>query len=88
MNIEFHLEYKKAYKKRISSQPKLVSKSKERIELFRNNPQNPLLKDHALTGTRRGHRSFSITGDIRVIYEQVDDETVRFLDIGSHNQVY
>lgn len=88
MNIVFNVAYKKSYKKRISLQPKLVLKTKERIELFRKDPRNPLLKDHALKGTQRDHRAFSISGDIRIIYERIDEDTVRFLDVGTHNQVY
>lgn len=88
MNIDFHVSYKKAYKKRISSQINLVSKTKERIDLFRNNPQNLILKDHALKGTQKTKRAFSVTGDIRVVYTKLDEDTVLFLDIGTHNQVY
>lgn len=34
-----------------------------------------------------GKRAFWITGDIRVVY-RVRGDTVYFLDIGTHNQVY
>lgn len=43
--------------------------------------------DHALTGKLTGKRAFSVAGDIRVIYVELEDAIV-FLDIGSHNQVY
>ena len=56
--------------------------------LFLDNPTYPLLNDHALKGDQSGRRSFSITGDIRVIYRKMDESTVLLLDIGSHNQVY
>ena len=45
------------------------------------------LYDHALTGKLAGKRAFSIAGDIRVIYVELEDAIV-FLDVGSHNQVY
>lgn len=35
-----------------------------------------------------GKRSFNITGDIRVVYREIDKNTVEFLDIGTHPQVY
>jgi len=57
------------------------------LELFKINPQNPILRDHALKGDKIGLRSFSITGDYRVIY-YIEDETAYFLDIGTHAQVY
>ncbi|HJZ05934.1 hypothetical protein A2634_01505 [Candidatus Amesbacteria bacterium RIFCSPHIGHO2_01_FULL_48_32] len=88
MNIELHPTFKKHYKKRISQNQKLTSKTIERVGLFKQDPKNPLIKDHALTGTHFGHRAFWITGNIRVIYEKLDENTVLFLDIGTHPQVY
>ena len=43
--------------------------------------------DHALTDKLAGKRAFSITGEIRAIYVELDDCIV-LLDIGTHNQVY
>lgn len=45
------------------------------------------LHDHALTGKLAGKRAFSMAGDIRIIYIELEDSIV-FLDIGTHNQVY
>ena len=45
------------------------------------------LYDHSLTGKLSGKRAFSIAGDIRVVYIELE-EVIVFLDIGSHNQVY
>lgn len=45
------------------------------------------INDHALTGDLQGRRAFSVTGDIRVVYIELEDKII-FLDIGSHNQVY
>ena len=90
MKIKLHPRFKKNYKIRIALNQKLSLQTKERISLFRTDPNNPLLKDHTLTGTKKGLRSFSITGDIRVIYQPPMSEAdeVIFYDIGSHNQVY
>lgn len=88
MIVEWHESFQKAYKQRIRSDVKLVRRVKERLETFQNNPQNPLLRDHALTGIRHGQRAFSITGDIRIVYFPVNDTHVLLLDIGTHNQVY
>lgn len=88
MIIQLHPKFKTFYKKRIAFSSKLVSKADERIKLFKENPQNPILKDHALTGKRKDLRSFSITGDIRIVYQPIGKDNVLFLDIGTHNQVY
>lgn len=88
MKIEFHPDFRKAYKKRIENNKKLIKKVNERIELFKKDRQDPQLKDHQLTGSKRYYRSFSITGDIRIVYFEKDQDTAIFYDIGSHNQVY
>jgi addiction module RelE/StbE family toxin len=67
---------------------KLQKKFKERLVLFFNNPNDPLLKNHPLKGDLVGFRAFSITGDVRVIYKVISQKEVRFTDIGTHNQVY
>lgn len=88
MKIERHPSFKKAYKKRIARDKKLVAQTLERIVLFQQNPKHPLLKDHGLTGAKRQLRAFWVTGDIRIVYYQVSQDHVILLDIGSHNQVY
>lgn len=88
MTIERTQSFKKAYKKRIASNSKLVHAVIQRIRLFDENPFHPLLHNHPLTGSLQGFRSFSITGDFRIIYQPMNETKVRFLDIGTHNQVY
>lgn len=88
MKIYTHALFDKYFKKRIESDSKLVSRYKKRLSLFVENLQDPLLKDHSLTGTLRSKRAFSVTGEIRVICIMLGENTVLLLDIGSHNQVY
>lgn len=87
MKVEYSRDFKKHFQKRILSNSSLTSRFDERFELFLNDSKNPLLKDHPLKGNKIGLRAFSITGDIRVIY-QIIGETIYFFDIGTHNQVY
>lgn len=72
---------------RISNDKNLSFRAGKIIALFKENSQNPVLKDHALTGSKIGYRAFSVTGDVRIIYERFNGD-VRFYDIGTHNQVY
>lgn len=88
MRIELHPNFKKSYKSRIAKNQKLTRKTADRIELFRENPNNPILKNHSLKGEEKKFRAFSITGDSRIIYMQVSEDHVIFLDIGTHNQIY
>lgn len=80
-------EFKKHYQKRIAPYPNLTKRFNERARLFVQGERDYPLHDHALEGNKLGLRSFSITGDIRVVYKETDDAYV-FLDVGSHNQVY
>jgi len=87
VKILYTSRFKKHFKARIRPNSNLVIKFEERFDLFLKSPNDPNLKEHALKGTKRRFRAFSITGDIRVIY-RIDNSDVIFYDIGSHNQVY
>jgi len=87
MKTYFTKIFKKHYLKRIYSNKNLDHQFEERHELFASNQRDPLLKDHALAGKMKGFRSFSITGDIRVVY-YISNNVTYFVDVGSHNQVY
>ncbi|MES2971639.1 MAG: type II toxin-antitoxin system mRNA interferase toxin, RelE/StbE family [Patescibacteria group bacterium] len=61
----------------------------ERIEVFKVNPLDPELRNHAIKGKKyQGHRSIDITGDIRALYAEKDGEMIIFGFIGSHSQLY
>lgn len=79
--------FEKHFKQRISPQEKLIKQFKERLALFMAGKLGNPLHDHALTGKLAGKRAFSVAGDIRVIYIELEDSIV-LLDIGTHNQVY
>ncbi|HBC44765.1 TPA: hypothetical protein DCZ81_01220 [Candidatus Collierbacteria bacterium] len=70
------------------SNKNLVAKFNSRLKLFISNPKHPLLKNHGLVGRKQGLYSFSVTGDIRVVYRKISDDEIILIDIGTHNQVY
>ncbi len=79
--------FEKSYQKNIKPYPKILQRTLQRIQLFLEDRNNPILADHQLYGSKKGLRAFSVTEDIRVIYFELDTDFV-FLDIGTHNQVY
>ena len=86
MIVREHRKFRKQYKK-LSS--KIQKKVQEKIGLFIENPLDIQLKNHALSGDMQGKRAISVTGDIRIIFEEFEDYTlVIMLDVGSHAQVY
>lgn len=60
----------------------------ERIKWFQGNPQDTRLDNHPLIKPMVGQWAFSITDDIRIVYEWMSKTTVRFLAIGGHKIVY
>ena len=88
MKIEIHPSFKKAYKKRILNNPKLLLKMTQGIKLFQDNSNNPILNNHGLKGSKKSLKAFSITSDIRIVYLKVSEDHVILLNIGTHNQVY
>jgi addiction module RelE/StbE family toxin len=63
----------------------------ERIELFKRNPHNSSLNNHALKEPYKGLRSIDITNDYRAVYEEVPEgtETVAYFSLlGTHKELY
>ena len=87
MNLIRHKLFLKHFKARISRNKFLVNRFEARLELFLDNPRNPVLRDHQLIGKMKKLRAFCITGDVRVVY-WLEGDTLYLYDIGSHNQVY
>lgn len=82
-----HRNFRKNFKSRILHKPQLVKRFQTRLQLFLTDPENPLLKEHKLTGEMKEFRAFWITGDIRAVYRKYGD-TIELYDIGTHPQVY
>lgn len=64
------------------------NKFQERRDLFLQNQSHPLLHNHKLHGKYNKYRSINITGDLRVIYEPVTKDSVLFIYIGTHSNLY
>ncbi len=88
MTIKYNSAFLKHYRKRIQPHQALKNRFDKRIKIFVQDKNNPLLHNHQLSGDLEGFCTFSITGDIRVIYKFESKDIVLFYDIGTHNQVY
>jgi addiction module RelE/StbE family toxin len=60
----------------------------DRLELFKKDPLNKVLRDHALKGKYIGYRSIDIGGDLRALHYVDGSIIVIFAFIGSHSQLY
>lgn len=86
MQINFHKNFNKAYAKLTFKQKQHVKKS---IELFKQNPHDPILKNHALHGKLKGHRAISAGGNMRLVFKVEENYAiVEFLVVGTHPQAY
>lgn len=82
-----HRRFIKNYEQRIAPSPSSVRQFDKRVLLFLDGVRGYPLYDHSLSQNMKGLRSFSISGDLRVVYRETDDY-YEFLAVGSHNQVY
>jgi len=62
----------------------LRTEAKEKIDLFRENPDHPFLKTHKLSGKLSGRMSFSVNYSVRIVF-RFEKENAVFLAIGSHD---
>ncbi len=67
---------------------KIKRKTIERLKIFREDEFSDILNNHQLHGEYRECRSINITGDIRVVYKDVDVNSRRLVAVGTHNQLY
>jgi addiction module RelE/StbE family toxin len=79
----------KRFEKEFAKLPKKIKiKAIQTLSVFTRNPNDGTLRKHQLNGTWKGYSSIDITGDIRAIYFQLDNNVVRFDAIGSHSELY
>jgi len=79
----------KKFKKKVAKLESSLRKAlATRLCIFVETPFSVILNNHALQGSKRGYRSINITGDYRVIFEQYDTDTVRLVDVDTHNNLY
>ncbi len=79
--------FRKKYKKLAEKNKKLQSAVEKTLELLRSNPKYKALKTHKIFLSQYGevYSSF-VTGDIRVIWMQIENKlVVLLLDIGGHS---
>jgi addiction module RelE/StbE family toxin len=83
------IHYSDSFNKRFATLPKKIQRRAfERIALFKDDPFHPILNNHPLHGEYGGYRSINVTGDMRIVYEDLGDSTCVLHEIGTHGQLY
>lgn len=86
MGIQFSRYFQKQYKKLPTE---IKAAFEERLELFKIEPHNFLLKNHALRGGLQGYRSINVTGNFRALYIECEQTRhIIFKLIGTHSELY
>ena len=88
VSVYYGKKFKKSFSLRIKSGSTLEARFLERLNMYCIGVSGPPVNAHKLTG-KLGLHSFSVTGDIRVIFKpDFKLGVIELVDIGSHNQVY
>lgn len=85
--IAFSSSFKKAFKKKLKSNPLVEEVFWEKVDIFLSDPFDQRLRTHKLSGKLKNLWSFSLGYDYRVIF-YFEGEQAIFIDIGSHDEVY
>lgn len=81
--------FEKSFYKDFKKLPKKTKvQFQNRLELFKEDKNNPQLNNHKLNSPYNGFYSINISGDIRSIYEQISKNKFLFIKIGTHSQLY
>ena len=88
INLIWDPGFKRIYKKKVKNNSELKKKFWDAIKLFIEDPFNPQLRTHKLTGKLSGLWAFSVSYDCRVIFKFIKGDEVLLIDIGSHDEVY
>lgn len=80
--------FRRAFKRKIRRNKRLETRFRERVAIFQNNPFDPQLRTHQLSGQLKGLWSFSVEYDVRVIFSFTEPKSALFIDIGTHEDVY
>jgi addiction module RelE/StbE family toxin len=85
MKVVFHKRFRKKLHK---CDPVTQEKIYEKLRHFAQSKDNPILKNHALSGEYAGYRSIDIKGDLRALYKEAESEVFEFCYLGTHHELY
>lgn len=89
MKLKFSRKFSKQYNK---AGIRIQAQVDHKLKLFSQDPYNPILNNHSLTGNYSGFRSINVNGDWRAIYSEYtnkeDIQVIVFELLGTHSQLY
>jgi mRNA-degrading endonuclease YafQ of YafQ-DinJ toxin-antitoxin module len=88
IKVAFSSSFKRSFKLKIAPNAERLERFWRAVEIFRTDPYHPSLKIHKLSGKLKHVLSFSVEYDLRVIFYFENGTTARFINIGTHDDVY
>ncbi len=85
MEIKLSPRFKKSFTK---LHPRVQRKAIEKIVVFRKNQFDPRLNTYKLHGERKGEWAYSVDYSYRIVFVFLGNDTVLYLDIGTHDELY
>jgi len=80
--------FKRIYRKKVKNNETLRNKFWKMMKLFSQNPYQPQLRTHKLSGELTGLWAFSISYDCRIVFDFISKNEILLIDIGGHDEVY
>ena len=87
MRLELEKAFRKRAKKLLKKNPLLKEAYEEVLLKLSNDPFDPTLHTHSLSGRLKGKYACSLTYDLRMIF-MVSGDIVHLLYFGTHDEVY
>ncbi len=79
----------KQFEKDFTKLPKPIKKKVlATLQVIINDPLEPSLRNHSLSGRWKNHFSINVTSDVRAVYIHVENDIVHFVAVGSHSELY
>lgn len=85
MQVTYHKHFEKELEK---LDKRLREEVEERLILFKVDPFHQFLNNHELSGEYEKHRSININWDLRAIYLPISEDSVEFVKLGTHSDLY
>jgi mRNA interferase YafQ len=92
MQVLWSNGFTRSFKKITKRNPQLKERIAEVLVLLADDPFNPSLKSHKLTGNLAGLWACSVAYDCRIVFEFSEEEALEvfilLVNVGTHDDVY